>query len=340
MKHSIVISDHCVSTILALLAILVVPVYFFGARPVIIVLIAVVTAMLMELIFKRWLFGLPRAEKHDYSSIVTAFIVSLLMPASVDYYIVIIAVVGGLLIGKYAFGGTGKNIFNPAALGVAIVGVSFPEQVLKFPVPGTWLPLTPHISEGANSIVYATSPASIMNVGGTPQISGLSLLLGEYAGAMGATCVIALLAVFLFLTLRKAISFWITGSFLFTIACYACLFARTSTGRLNSVIFEVTSGVVLFGVIFMASDPHTSPLTTIGQILYGIFLGLVTMIFRQAGALDIEFIFVLLFANALSKEFDRLSDWLCRKIPPLARFLTDSETLRERRVRKVGERRA
>ena len=339
MKHSIVISDHCVSAILALVAMLAVPVYFFGARPAIIAAIAVVTAMLMELILKRWLFRLPRAEKHDYSSIVTALVITMLMPASVDYYVVVIAVVSGLLIGKYAFGGTGRNIFNPAALGVAIVGISFSEQVLKFPVPGSWLPLTPHIAEEAG-VLYATSPASVMNVGGTPQISLFPLLLGEYPGAMGATCILALAAVFLFLCLRRAISFRITGAFLFTVACYACLFARTSTGRLNSVIFEITSGVLLFGVIFMASDPHTSPLTAIGQVLYGIFLGLVTMLFRKAGALDIEFVFVLLFANALAREFDRLSDWLCRKIPILNQFLKDSETLRGRRVRRVGGKRA
>ena len=339
MKRATVISEHSVSAILALLAMLVVPVYFFGPRPAVVAAVAVVTALLMELVFKRWLFHLKRVERHDYSSVVTALVVTMLMPASVDYALVALAVASGLLIGKYAFGGTGHNIFNPAALGVAIVGISFPDQVLQYPTPGSWLSLAPHLTDGAG-VSYATSPASVMSVGGTPQISTFSLLLGDYPGAIGATCVIALAAVVLFLCLRRAISFRITAAFLFTVACYACLFARTSTGRMNSVIFEITSGVLLFGVIFMASDPHTSPVTAIGQLLYGVFLGLVTMLFRSAGALDIEFVFVLLFANALAGEFDRLSDWLCRSIPLLNRFLTDSETLRMRRNRRVGDRNA
>ena len=339
MKRSTVIAEHSVSAILALLAMLAVPIYFYGPRPAVVAAVAVGTALLMELVVKRWLFRLKRVERHDYSSVVTALIVTMLMPASVDYGIVALAVASGLFIGKYAFGGTGRNIFNPAALGVAVVGISFRSQVLQYPVPGVWLPLAPHLTEGAG-VSYATSPASVMNVGGTPQIQAFDLLLGNYPGAIGTTCVIALAAVFLFLCLRRAISFRIPAAFLFVVACYACLFARTSTGRLNSVVFEITSGVVLFGIVFMASDPHTSPLTAIGQLLYGAFLGLVTMLFRSAGALDIEFVFVLLFANALAGEFDRLSDWLCRSIPLFDRFLTDSETLRERRNRKVGERRA
>ncbi|MBC8609767.1 Na(+)-translocating NADH-quinone reductase subunit B [uncultured Ruminococcus sp.] len=338
MKKTMIISEHCVSVIVALLALLAVPVYFFGPRPAVIAAISVATALLMELVCKRWLFKLPRAERHDYSSVVTALIIAMLMPASVDYYIVIIAVVSGLLVGKYAFGGTGRNIFNPAAIGVAFMSISFPEQVLRFPVPGTWLPLSFHITE-ESGVLYATSPASVMNVGGTPQISRFSLLLGEYPGAMGATCVIALIAIFIFLCFRKAISYRITGAFLFTVACYACLFARTSTGRMNSVIFEITSGVLLFGIIFMASDPHTSPLTAIGQLLYGVFLGLMTMIFRSAGALDVEFVFVLLLANALTKEFDRLADWLLKKVPALGALMTDSETLHARRARRAGGRR-
>lgn len=306
-------SGKCVCVIVALLAIMVVPVYFYGIRPVIIAAIAVVTAIVLEIIVKKLFFNLPKIGKHDYSSVVTALIIAMLMPASVSYYIVIVAVVGGLVIAKYAFGGSGRNIFNPAALGVAIVGISFPEQVLRFPTPGTMLPLAPVLSE-KDGIIYATSPAAILNVGGTPQTDRFSVLLGNYAGAMGATCVIVLLAAALFLCVRRVVSYRIVIASIVTIAVFACLFPRLSTGRVNSMIFELTSGVVLFSIIFMASDPYTSPITSIGQWLYGFFLALVTMIFRTVGALDIEIVFVLLFMNALAGEFDRFAGFVRRKL--------------------------
>lgn len=295
--------------ILSLLAVLAVPVYLYGLRPLILAAVAVVSALLCDIICKR-LFHLPK-KKRDLSSVVTALVVVLALPATVDYAVVVIAVLSGLLIAKYPFGGTGNLIFNPAALGLAVAGLSFPEQVLRFPAVKTMLGLAPSIQ--GEGIMYATSPASVLNVGGTPQITRFDLLLGSFPGAMGATCILVLGIIMLFLIVRRVISIWIAGSFLLTATAYAIFSPRIFTGRTNSVIFELSSGILLFGLIFMASDSETSPKNALGQILYGFLLAVCTMLFRTVGSLDIEIAFVLLFTNALSGEFDKLGTFLTDK---------------------------
>lgn len=335
MKRTIITSDKCNYVLVSLLILMAIPIYFYGPRAAIIAGIALVTAFVCEMIGKRWFFHLPQTERYDFSSAVTAMIITLLLPPTVDYYIVIIAVVVALFIGKYAFGGTGKNIFNPAALGVAVVGISFPDQVITFPVPGSSIPLDFHIPETAD-ILFQPSFASTLKLGGTPSIDRMDLFLGNFPGAMGATCIIVLVIIGLLLCISKVISFRIILSSLLTVAAFAAVFPRLNTGRVNSMIFELTSGVLLYGIIFMASDPYTSPLTSIGQVLYGVFLAFLTMLFRQIDSLEIEFVYVVLFANAFAKEFDRLSDFLREKIPFLKRIIDSSEAIEQSRIRKVG----
>lgn len=318
----------------ALVVMMIVPVYFFGARPLLVMAIAISTALLCDLIFKKLLFKFPKTSSFDLSSVITALIVTLLMPASIDYFIVISAVFWGLLIGKYVFGGTSKNIFNPAAVGVAIVAISYPSQLLKYPATSQILPLASNLDQHAN-VFFLSSPAYTLGVGGTPQINLLSLLLGDFPGMMGATCMVILLGVGLFLCVSRVISYRVILSSCVTLAMYAFLFPRSTTGRVDSMIFEFTSGVFLFGVIFMASAPHTFPHTRNGEVLYGIFLSLAMMLFRTFGAIEVEFLFVLLFSNALVTEFDRLGDWLSglisriplfakrRNAPPVPREQTD-----------------
>lgn len=298
--------------LLCLLAALAVPVYLYGMRPLVIAAVAVATALVCDFVFNRF-FHLPKYWEWDTTSVISALVISLLMPASIDYYVVVIAVVSGLLVGKYVFGGTGHCLFNPAALGVAVVALSFPESMFRFPLPGSALSLAPTIGEQPG-IIFASSPASVLTVGGTPKINSYDLLMGNFPGEMGVTCVLVLIAALLFLSLRRMIAYKAVATALVTMAVFAAVFPRVSTGRTDSVIFELTSGMVLFGLIFMASEPGLTPRSGFGQVLYGFTLALLTMLFRKAGALNVEFVFVLLAVNAVSTQFDRLADGICDKI--------------------------
>ena len=320
--------------LLSLIAVMVVPVYLYGMRPVMIALCALATAVICDILFKK-LFHIPR-KKGDWSSLSAAMIIALMMPATVDYFVVVVAVLSGLLIAKYAFGGTGNHIFHPSALGLAIVGLSFPEQVLAYPNPKQMLDLGASIWQNSD-IIYATTPASLLNVGGTPRIEWFDILLGNFPGAMGTTCVLVLLAVLLFFCFRKIISYKIVLSALVTAALYATLFPRVVTGTLNSVVYELISGVFLFGLAFLACDQDLAPQKTAGQILYGIVFALLVMIFRTVGALDIETVFVLLVMNALSREFDRYGNWLIKGVKFLWGKLRGNASKTEAGIEKAGD---
>lgn len=307
-------SNNYLSKMLCLLAVMIVPVYLYGARPLVICFWAMVTAFLCDLIFKK-LFHLPKV-KGDWSSIITALSIALMLPATVDYFVVVVAVVSGLLLAKYVFGGTGNNIFHPAALGLAVVSLSFSEQVFSFPAPKTMLSLEASIWQDPG-IVYATSPASVLNVGGTPRIDWFDILLGNFAGPMGATCVLALCAILLYFCIRKIISYKIVLSSLITVVLYAMAFPRLVTGTVNSIVYELISGVFLFALAFIACDRDLTPKKTSGQILYGFVLAMLLMIFRTVGSLDVEVVFVLLVMNALSKEFDQYGEGIVKGVRKL-----------------------
>ncbi len=285
--------------LITMLTLLVIPTYFYGVRVLIIAAVALVTATLCEIIFNL-LFSYKRV-KNDLSFLTTAMGITLIMPASTAYYTVIIAVIFGLFLGKYVFGASGKNIFNPTAVGVAIVALSFPEEVLKYPQPGVTLPLKFIISD---TTVMGTSPATTLNVGGTPTIHFFDMLLGDFVGSIGATCVIVLICIMIFLMVTRAISFLTIVSYLAVVVGYAALFPRLSTGVVDSVVYELISGIMILGLIYIICDYNTSPKTALGRIYYGMFVALLTMIYRSLGALDIEIVFVALVANALSAQFD------------------------------------
>ena len=126
--------SRCVRLFTALLLLCPVPICLYGGRAALLLVIGLVCAFLCDLIF-RPLFGLER-KKRDLSSYITALLITLLLPVSISWYGVICGVVTGLLIGKYLFGGTGRNIFNPAALGVAVVSLAFGSNALSYPAVG------------------------------------------------------------------------------------------------------------------------------------------------------------------------------------------------------------
>lgn len=311
MKHYLTAMQKNIYVLIALSLLMIAPVYFFGLRPLLLLSVALVTAFLCEFIIKRRLFRLPATRKYHLSWVITALLITLLMPATIDYYVVALAVFFGLLLGKYILGGAGKSIFNPAAVGVAVVALSYPGQMFAFPTPGQPLPLTAHIPETAG-IIVSTSPGYVLGVGGVPPFEVSAIFLGNFPGMMGTTSIGILLAIAVFLCVSKIISLHVIVASLVTVAGYATLLPRAQMSPWQSILFELSAGVLLFGIIFMATNPPTLSRTHTGQVLYGVILALAVMIFRQigVGSLEVEFLFVLLFVNALASELDHLGEFL------------------------------
>lgn len=193
--------------------------YLYGLRP----LLLCGFALLMGNLCDRLISLLRRRvyRPGDYSNESFALVIALLMPATVDWYVLAAAIVAGVLIGKEVFGGYGSYPFNPAAVGYAVAAVSWPEQVFRYPTPYTSIPLW-----DASGVATASTISDTLRSGGLINLSGLSLALGEYAAPMGAGSALVLVACGLFLWVQKDIKLSAALSFLVTAGVIVFLFPR------------------------------------------------------------------------------------------------------------------
>ena len=243
----------------------------------------------------------------DFSNESFALIIALLMPATVDWYVVIMAVLAGVLIGKEVFGGYGSYPFNPAAVGYAVAAVSWPEQVFRYPQPYTNIPLW-----DATGVPVSSTISDTLRSGGSLNISAISLVLGEYAAPMGTGAALILLACGLFLWLQKDVRLSASVSFVVTCALIAFLFPR-QVGvngvdialRLQCVRDELLTGAMLFSAVFLLNEPYTCAHHHLGRILYGVLVGAITMGFRYYGVYETGVCFALLTVNSISGWMDR-----------------------------------
>ena len=284
--------------------------YLYGLRP----LLLCGFALLMGNLCDRLISLLRRRvyRPGDYSNESFALVIALLMPATVDWYVLAAAIVAGVLIGKEVFGGYGSYPFNPAAVGYAVAAVSWPEQVFRYPTPYTSIPLW-----DASGVATASTISDTLRSGGLINLSGLSLALGEYAAPMGAGSALVLAACGLFLWVQKDIKLSAALSFLVTAGVIVFLFPRqlgltedasfavSAMFRLRCVRDELLTGAMIFSAVFLLNEPYTCAHHRLGRILYGIMVGAFTMGFRYFGVYETGVCFALLAVNSISGWLDR-----------------------------------
>lgn len=275
--------------------------YFYGARSLFLLAVALVSSVAAELLGS--LIAMRRPNLRDYSSLVTGLILPLLMPASVPAYVLITAVVFGICVAKFPFGGTGQNLFNPAAAGFAFAAINWPAQVFSYSVPLEHLPAAWEVTARA-----AQSPAAVLKLGGVPSLDMVEMVLGNFAGPMGCTNILVVAACLLFLVVRGTVKWQMPLAFLISCAGFAFLFPRAQMSGAESVAYELMSGMLLFGAVFMLTDPVTSPKRTCAKVAYSVVAGIVTMLFRRFGGFEECFAFSLLLANAFVPLFDLLAE--------------------------------
>jgi electron transport complex protein RnfD len=273
---------------------------YYGLRPVFLVLTGLTTAVLAEafgcLLMKR------RPTVSDGSAAVTGAIIGMLVSPLSPYWLPAAGAIFAIVAVKLPMGGSGRNLFNPAAAGIAAISLCFPGFFFNYPDPGLGRPLP--LGEIAMSGI--PSPASQLASGGQPLYSPVMLLLGDFPGPIGATAVAILLACGLYLFVRRSLSAHITLSFLASCAVIAALFPRASGASAGSVMVELCSGYLLFCGIFMLNDPVTAPRHWLGRIAYGIFAGVLVMLMRFFGRFEEGASFAVLLVNAFSTTLDHL----------------------------------
>ena len=264
--------------------------YLYGLRPLLLCGIAMLTGNLCDRLVS--LLRHRVYQNGDLSNESFALVIALLMPVTVDIYVLVAAVLAGVLIGKEVFGGYGSYPFNPAAVGYAVAAVSWPEQVFRYPQPYTAIPLW-----DASGVPVSSAIEDTLSSGGMLNYSSIALSLGEYAAPMGTGAALVLLACGLFLWSQKDAHMAASVSFLATCALIAFFFPRqaglaesdvlvNALPRLQCVRDELLTGAVLFSAVFLINEPYTCAHHRMGRILYGVLVGVVSMGFRYYGVYE------------------------------------------------------
>ena len=257
--------------------------YYYGLRPVLLMLAALVTAYLCDCALAP-LHGEGYRANEPSSECFAALIV-LMMPASVSYGIVIVAVIAAVLV-KEAFGGEGHYPFHPAAVGAAIAGVSWPEHVYYYPAPGTQLPIWGEIND---NLVQGMNES--LRSGGLPSASTMNLLTGNVSAGIGTGAALVILACGLFLLVRGRVS-------------WPWEFIRQ---RIYLEKYTLLSGTALFGAFFLICEPVTMPNRTSSRLIYGAALGIATYAFRIFSPYQSAICFALLIVGAIPEWLDLIS---------------------------------
>lgn len=272
--------------------------YVYGWRVLVMLGISAAVAELSDLIVA--LLRRNTLDLSDLSSVTMAWVFTLLMPASLNYTVLIIGTCITVFIGKHAFGGYGSYPFNPAALGFAFTAVAYPSEVFSYPaqfskVPLAWNP----------QVDLFKSPIYTINQGARPNISITDLVLGEYKGPIGTTFCIVALSCLVLLIVHKAMTWHIPAAFILTFGILAFAFPRIQVTRTESLLMELICGLVPFSAAYLVSEPSSSPRNGTAKFLYGVVLGAMTMVFTRYGAYEVAICFALLLCSPIGSFLDR-----------------------------------
>jgi len=282
--------------VIALVPALIWSVYVFGFRALVLTLVSVAACVFFEWAIRK-IMGRDASTVGDWSAIVTGVILAFNVPASLPYWMIIVGAFVAIVIVKQLFGGLGQNFANPAIVARIALFVGFAGQM------AVWT-ITPKMSTviTAAAGLDATSGATPLALAakGLEVPSYLDMFLGRINGSMGEISALCLLIGGIYLVIRKVISPAIPVSFIASVFVFALVFGLDP-------VFAILSGGVMLGAIFMATDYVTSPITTVGRIIFGIGCGLFTMLIRKYGAYPEGVSFAILLMNILTPHIDNLT---------------------------------
>lgn len=291
----------------------------YGLRPVIIVLLTVLTALVCEgvccLVRRRSLAALG-----DGSAAVTGLLIGLVMSPMVDYWVPMIGAAFAIIAVKAPFGGFGRNVFNPAAAGIAVLTYCFPQRMFSYPAISSVSTLPLDMTIPADSgVIIEQSIAAQLQAGAAPSLSRMQLILGDFAGPIGATAPLILVAFVAYLMVRRTVSPWTVIPYFVTCVAIAWLNPLTGMGHIYSTVAQVCAGYVLFTGVFLLNDPVTTPRFWLGRLFYGFLAAVLVMLLQRIGRVEAGSCFAILIMNAVSPIIDRWSWHGLRRLKKLLR---------------------
>lgn len=290
----------------------------YGLSALLLCLTVVAACLLTERLFGR-------AETlRDWSAVITGLLLFLTLPPGFALWMGAVAGFIAIGLGKMLFGGLGLNVFNPALVGRAFVQAAFPVAITTWVPPfyegrfTSFIPstLTPPFTIPPETSQWAGSVAVDAFTGATPLALAKfeqtvapvrDLFLGTTAGYAGESSALLVLLCGLYLAVRKMLDWRIPVSVLAGAAAAAALFHLVDPGRFPDASFMLFSGGLMLGAWFMATDMVGSPVTPLGVVIYGLLIGVVTVIIRLFGGLTEGVMYAILLGNAATPLIDQLT---------------------------------
>ena len=275
--------------VIALLPALLAGTIVFGIRALALTAVSMIAAVAAEGLFA--LVTRQRSTIQDCSALVTGMLFALILPVTAPYWLVACGSAFAIVVIKLMWGGLGQNVFNPALSARAFVMLLWPAYVTRYP--------------GLDGVTAAT-PLHHMVMPALPTESVLDMFLGNCPGSIGEISALALLIGGAYLVIRKVITIRIPAAYLLTVAAVTFVLHKTDNALLW-MLYNLFSGGVMLGAIFMATEYGSSPVTPLGQVIFGIGCGILTVIFRYFGLFPEGVTYAILLMNCFVWFIDRIT---------------------------------
>lgn len=280
-------------------------VFNFGLRALLVMLVTILSCTVTEYAYFR--FVKKEVPPADYSDVVTGLLLALNYPADIPLWIAVLGGVFAILVVKMVYGGLGQNFMNPALAARAFLLISFPARMTSFAVEKITSPsLIDYLNHGAIAVdgVSGATPLAALKAGETVDL--YKLFVGNIGGTIGETSALAILVGAGYLLYRRIISLRIPLTYVISLAVFVAIFGGNGFDT-NYILGHVLGGGLLLGAFFMATDYVTSPGTPVGQIVFGICLGLLTGLFRIFGGSAEGVSYAIIFCNLLVPLIEKVT---------------------------------
>ena len=277
------VKKNMYGVLIALIPAFLVSLYFFGLGALIVTATSVAACLFFEWAIGKFLMKKETTTICDGSAVITGVLLAFNLPSNLPIWIIILGALFAIGVGKMSFGGLGNNPFNPALAGRVFLLLSFPVQMTSWPVVGQLTAYT--------DATTAATPLNLMKqiAGGNIEAlkdlpSSFDLLIGNNGGCLGEVSALALLLGLAYMLWKKIITWHIPISILATVFVFSGIMHLVDPELYVSPVLQLLTGGLMLGAIFMATDYVTSPMSKKGMLIYGVCIGLLTVIIRLFGA--------------------------------------------------------
>ena len=294
------------NVLIALIPAIACSLYFFGIGAFIVIATSVCGCVATEYLIQRFILK-GESTIGNLTAIVTGVLLGLNLPSNLPIHIILLGSVFAIGIAKMAFGGLGNNIFNPAIAGRVFLLLSFPAQMTTWPtaIVNRWKYFDMETGatalstmKGFDAETSATALKAMEEHLAEIQPSLTDAFLGNMGGSLGEVSAIALIIGGIYLLARKIITWHIPVSIIATVAIFYLLIG-------DDPLLPILSGGLFLGAIFMATDYATSPMSHKGMIIYGVMIGVITVVIRKWGAYPEGVSFAILLMNGITPLINR-----------------------------------